>query len=100
MPACVPRWMRRWTSPPRPRIRTSRRSQAMFTHKEIPKTQVTVNEAISQAIAEEMRRDSRVIMFGEGVATKRPELLEEFGAQRVRNTPLAEGIIAGTAAGA
>jgi pyruvate dehydrogenase E1 component beta subunit len=72
----------------------------MFTHKEIPKTQVTVNEAISQAIAEEMRRDSRVIMFGEGVATKRPELLEEFGAQRVRNTPLAEGIIAGTAAGA
>ncbi|RPI43187.1 MAG: alpha-ketoacid dehydrogenase subunit beta, partial [Betaproteobacteria bacterium] len=30
----------------------------------------------------------------------RPELLAEFGAQRVRNTPLAEAIIAGTAAGA
>jgi pyruvate dehydrogenase E1 component beta subunit len=72
----------------------------MFTHKEIPMTQVTVNEAISQAIAEEMRRDSRVIMFGEGVATKRPESVKEFGALRVRNTPLAEGIIAGTAAGA
>jgi pyruvate/2-oxoglutarate/acetoin dehydrogenase E1 component len=41
-----------------------------------------------------------VIMFGEGVATKRPELLSEFGALRVRNTPLAEGIIAGTAVGA
>lgn len=61
---------------------------------------ITVNEAIGQALAEEMRRDSRVVMFGEGVATKRPELVEEFGKLRVRNTPLAEGIIAGTAAGA
>ena len=62
--------------------------------------QITVNEAIGRALAEEMRRDPRVIMFGEGVATKRPELVKEFGAPRVRNTPLAEGIIAGTAAGA
>jgi pyruvate dehydrogenase E1 component beta subunit len=61
---------------------------------------ITVNEAIAQALAEEMRRDPRVLMFGEGVATKRPELVAEFGAERVRNTPLAEGIIAGTAAGA
>ncbi|WP_151446775.1 alpha-ketoacid dehydrogenase subunit beta [Lacisediminimonas profundi] len=62
--------------------------------------QITINEAIGQALAEEMRRDSRVMMFGEGVATKRPELVNEFGKLRVRNTPLAEGIIAGTAAGA
>jgi len=62
--------------------------------------QMTVNEAIEQALAEEMRRDQRVLMFGEGVATKRKGLVEEFGALRVRNTPLAEGIIAGTAAGA
>ncbi|GIZ51666.1 alpha-ketoacid dehydrogenase subunit beta [Noviherbaspirillum aridicola] len=62
--------------------------------------QITVNEAMGQALAEEMRRDARVLMFGEGVATKRRELLEEFGPARVRNTPLAEGIIAGTAAGA
>jgi pyruvate dehydrogenase E1 component beta subunit len=34
------------------------------------------------------------------VATKRYDLVSEFGASRVRNTPLAEGIIAGTAAGA
>lgn len=61
---------------------------------------ITVNEAVSQALAEEMRRDGRVLMFGEGVATKRGDLLAEFGADRVRNTPLAEGIIAGTAAGA
>lgn len=61
---------------------------------------ITVNEAIGRALAEEMRRDSRVVMFGEGVATKRPELVKEFGALRVRNTPLAEAIIAGTAVGA
>lgn len=61
---------------------------------------ITVNDAVSQALAEEMRRDPRVLMFGEGVATKRRELLAEFGAERVRNTPLAEAVIAGTAAGA
>lgn len=62
-------------------------------------SQITVYEAIDQALAEEMRRDARVVAFGEGVATKRAALVSEFGA-RVRNTPLAEGIIAGTAAGA
>ncbi|MBZ5645263.1 MAG: alpha-ketoacid dehydrogenase subunit beta [Acidobacteriia bacterium] len=61
---------------------------------------VSVQEAISQALTEEMRRDPRVLIFGEGVATKRYDMVKEFGAQRVRNTPLAEGIIAGTAAGA
>ena len=61
---------------------------------------LTPHDAIGQALAEEMRRDARVLMFGEGVATKRRDLLAEFGPARVRNTPLAEGIIAGTAAGA
>jgi acetoin:2,6-dichlorophenolindophenol oxidoreductase subunit beta len=62
--------------------------------------EITVNQAIAEAIAEEMRLDPRVMMFGEGVATKRHELVAEFGNARVRNTPLSEGIIAGTAAGA
>ena len=62
--------------------------------------QIIVQQAVAEAIAEEMRRDPRVMMFGEGVATKRPELVAEFGAERVRNTPLAEAIIAGTAVGA
>src|SRR6187397_887351 len=62
--------------------------------------QLVVQQAVAEAIAEEMRRDPRVMMFGEGVATKRPELVAEFGAERVRNTPLAEAIIAGTAVGA
>jgi pyruvate dehydrogenase E1 component beta subunit len=61
---------------------------------------LSVADAISQALAEEMRRDARVVMFGEGVATKRRDLHAEFGAARVRNTPLAEAVIAGTAVGA
>jgi pyruvate/2-oxoglutarate/acetoin dehydrogenase E1 component len=61
---------------------------------------ITADQAITEALTEEMRRDPRVIAFGEGVATKNHALLTEFGAKRVRNTPLAEGIIAGTAAGA
>jgi pyruvate/2-oxoglutarate/acetoin dehydrogenase E1 component len=61
---------------------------------------LSVADAISQALAEEMRRDARVLMFGEGVATKRRNLLDEFGPARVRNTPLAEAVIAGTAVGA
>lgn len=62
--------------------------------------ELTVNDAVSSALAEEMRRDPRVLMFGEGVATTRPDLAAEFGSERVRNTPLAEAVIAGTAAGA
>ena len=61
---------------------------------------ISTVDAIGQALAEEMRRDETVVMFGEGVATKRQDLVKEFGGKRVRNTPLAEGIIAGTAAGA
>lgn len=61
---------------------------------------LTLNDAVGLALAEEMRRDHKVIAFGEGIATKRHELVTEFGGLRVRNTPLAEGIIAGTAAGA
>ena len=63
-------------------------------------TTMTADQAMTEALAEEMRRDATVIAFGEGVATKNYKLVEEFGAKRVRNTPLAEGIIAGTAAGA
>jgi pyruvate/2-oxoglutarate/acetoin dehydrogenase E1 component len=63
-------------------------------------TTMTPDQAMTEALAEEMRRDANVIAFGEGVATKNYKLVEEFGGKRVRNTPLAEGIIAGTAVGA
>ncbi len=61
---------------------------------------MTLYDAVGAALVEEMRHDPRVLVFGEGIATKRHELVQEFGALRVRNTPLAEGIIAGTAVGA
>lgn len=61
---------------------------------------MTLYDAIGAALVEEMRHDPRVLVFGEGIATKRHDLLKEFGALRIRNTPLAEGIIAGTAVGA
>ena len=62
-------------------------------------------DAIKEALAQSMRRDDSVILFGEDIAgyggvfgvTK--GLFEEFGSSRVRNTPLAEGAIVGEAVG-
>ncbi len=63
-------------------------------------TRMTVADAIHQALREELMRDARVLLMGEGVATKRRDLVQDFGGARVRNTPLAEAIIAGAAVGA
>lgn len=63
-------------------------------------------EAVSSALAEEMRRDDKVFVMGEdvaltgGVYKATRGLLDEFGASRVRNTPLSEIAIAGVATGA
>lgn len=63
-------------------------------------------EAIASALAEEMRRDEKVFVMGEdvaivgGVFKATKGLLEEFGPNRVRNTPLSECAIAGVATGA
>lgn len=67
---------------------------------------MTYRQAISFAMAQEMRRDPRVVFFGEDVAAaggvmKATEgLLEEFGPKRVRDTPISEQAIVGAAAGA
>ncbi|MCD6260638.1 MAG: alpha-ketoacid dehydrogenase subunit beta [Thaumarchaeota archaeon] len=63
-------------------------------------------EALNEALKEEMRRDDRVIVFGEdvgvlgGVYRVTKGLLEEFGPERVLDTPISEAAIAGTAIGA
>lgn len=63
-------------------------------------------QVISHAIAAAMRDDDRVILFGEDVAAAggafkaTPGLLEEFGAARVRDTPISEQAIVGAALGA
>lgn len=67
---------------------------------------ILYRDAIRDALSEEMRRDSRVIFYGEDVAdyggafkmTK--GLLEAFGRDRVFNTPISEAAICGTAVGA
>jgi pyruvate dehydrogenase E1 component beta subunit len=67
---------------------------------------ITYREAIAQALREEMRRDERVFIMGEEVgvwggsyAVTRG-FFDEFGDKRVRDTPIAEGVIVGAAAGA
>lgn len=63
-------------------------------------------EAITEALAVAMRSDQRVFVMGEdvgvrgGVFRATAGLLEEFGEERVLDTPLAEGGIVGTAIGA
>ena len=68
--------------------------------------QLSYREAVSAAIAQEMRRDASVVFLGEDIAAaggvfKTTEgLLEEFGPLRVRDTPISEQAIVGAAAGA
>jgi pyruvate/2-oxoglutarate/acetoin dehydrogenase E1 component len=67
--------------------------------------ETTYLEAITSTLAEEMRADERVLVLGEDVAEGGPwgataGLAEEFGPERVRNTPISEAAIAGIAIGA
>ncbi|HLJ02388.1 MAG TPA: alpha-ketoacid dehydrogenase subunit beta [Solirubrobacteraceae bacterium] len=69
-------------------------------------TPLTYLQAISSALRDELRADERVMMMGEdigvfGGAFKVTDgFIEEFGADRVMDTPLAESGIIGTAIGA
>ena len=69
-------------------------------------SKIMFREAVSSALAEEMRRDEKIFVMGEdvaitgGVYKATKGLLEEFGPNRVRNTPLSELAILGTATGA
>ena len=68
--------------------------------------QTTVRDALRDAMAEEMRRDKDVFLLGEEVAEYQGAykvsqgLLDEFGAQRVIDTPITEMGFAGLAVGA
>jgi acetoin:2,6-dichlorophenolindophenol oxidoreductase subunit beta len=67
---------------------------------------LTYREAICKALADELRSDPDVIFFGEDVAEAggvfkvTPGLVEEFGPSRVRDTPISEQAILGSALGA
>jgi pyruvate dehydrogenase E1 component beta subunit len=68
--------------------------------------EITFAEAIREALAEEMRRDPRVCILGEDVAEAGTPfkvlsgLVEEFGKERVVDTPISEAGFTGLAVGA
>jgi 2-oxoisovalerate dehydrogenase E1 component beta subunit len=68
-------------------------------------TDITLVEAVNQAIAWEMAHDQEVLVLGEdvgvdgGVFRATAGLLEKFGEQRVLDTPLSETLIGGVAVG-
>lgn len=68
-------------------------------------SEITLVEAVNQALHYEMTHDENVIVFGEDVAVNggvfraTVGLLDQFGPKRVLDTPLAESMIAGMAIG-
>ena len=72
----------------------------------IKMVEITVRDALRDAMAEEMRRDPTVFVMGEEVAQYQGaykvtrELLQEFGEQRVVDTPITEHGFAGIGVGA
>jgi acetoin:2,6-dichlorophenolindophenol oxidoreductase subunit beta len=73
---------------------------------EIAVRELTLGEAVREALAEEMRRDPRVCLIGEDVAEAGTPfkvlsgLVEEFGKSRVIDTPISEPGFTGVAVGA
>jgi pyruvate dehydrogenase E1 component beta subunit len=73
---------------------------------EVATRELTFAQAVREALAEEMRRDSRVCIFGEDVAEAGTPfkvlagLVEEFGAERVMDTPISEAGFTGMGVGA
>lgn len=66
---------------------------------------LTYAEALNRALAEEMARDPRVYLIGEDIGEGMPfgvtaGLREQFGPERVRDAPISEAAIVGSAVGA
>src|SRR5581483_775401 len=84
---------------------TRRARQAVPSLNSAAMPELTYIEAIRAGLAEEMRRDKSVYIFGEDVALGGPfgatqGIAEKFGAHRVVNTPISEGTVMGLAIGA
>ena len=67
---------------------------------------ISFDQAINEALHEEMRKNSSIIIMGEDVAVAggvrgvTKGLLDEFGEERVRDTPISEATIVGAGVGA
>jgi len=72
---------------------------------EVPMRKITYREAVIESLREEMKRDPSVYLLGEDIAEfggsykTTVGLLQEFGKERVRNTPISEAAIIGCALG-
>jgi pyruvate/2-oxoglutarate/acetoin dehydrogenase E1 component len=72
----------------------------------VPAKEISYQEAIREALREEMVRDERVFLLGEDIGKHggafgvTRTLFDQFGPERVRNTPISENTIAGAATGA
>ena len=68
--------------------------------------ELTYKDAVKEAMVEEMRRDEDIVFMGEDIGAYGGAfgvsvgMVEEFGEERVRDTPISEAAIAGCAAGA
>jgi pyruvate/2-oxoglutarate/acetoin dehydrogenase E1 component len=68
--------------------------------------EITYLEAVREAMVQEMRRDPNVFLMGEDIGVYGGAfgvsrgMLEEFGPERIRETPISEACIAGAGAGA
>ena len=105
--ASNPCWMRRSPTPRRPLSHPRKMNSARFMLRvRLPMPEITMIEAIRQAMDEEMARDERVFVVGEdvgrrgGVFRATQGLYEKYGAERVIDSPLAELSIAGVGIGA
>lgn len=71
-----------------------------------PMREITFGEAIREALAEELRRDPRVFIIGEDVAEAGTPfkvlsgLVQEFGPERIMDSPISEAAITGMGVGA
>lgn len=71
-----------------------------------PATEISYQEAIREALREEMVRDESVFLLGEDIGKHggafgvTRTLFDQFGPERVRNTPISENSIIGAATGA
>ena len=69
-------------------------------------SEITYAQAIKDAMSEEMRRDPKVFLLGEDIGAYGGAfgvtrgMLEEFGPERIRDTPISEAAITGAAVGA
>jgi len=91
-------------------VETDRHVQSIPVEEDVPAgtnmIETSVRDALRDAMAEEMRRDDKVFIMGEEVAEYQGaykvtrELLQEFGAKRVIDTPITEHGFAGIGVGA